>query len=266
MYAFDYQRPTAIDDALTLLRSVEEPKVLAGGQTLLPTLKQRLAQPGTLVDLARIPGLAAIERRAEGVSIGAMARHADVATSSVVREVIPALAELAGVIGDPAVRNRGTLGGSIANNDPTADYPAACLALGATIMTSARHLSSDDFFTGLFETALAEDELVLAVDFPAPALAGYAKFRNPASRYAMAGVFVAQGPAGLRVAVTGAGQSGVFRWHAAEEALAADFRPESLADVPLDPAEMMADLHGSADYRTHLVKVMAKHAVVAALR
>ncbi len=266
MYAFDYERPSAVDAAVALLRSVEEPKVLAGGQTLLPTLKQRLAQPGTLVDLARIPGLSAIERRGEGLSIGAMARHAAVATSPLVREAIPALAELAGMIGDPAVRNRGTLGGSIANNDPTADYPAACLALGATIITNARQLAADDFFTGLFETALAEDELVLAVEFPLPARAGYAKFRNPASRYAMAGVFIAQGADGIRVAVTGAGQGGVFRWTAAEEALAADFRVESLADIALDADDIMSDLHGSADYRTHLVKIMAKHAMVAALR
>ncbi len=266
MYAFDYQRPSAIDDAVALLRTVDEPKVLAGGQTLLPTLKQRLAQPGTLIDLASIPGLSAIERRGEGLSIGAMARHATVATSPLVRQAIPALAELAGMIGDPAVRNRGTLGGSIANNDPTADYPAACLALGATIITNTRQLAADDFFTGLFETALAEDELVLAVEFPLPARAGYAKFRNPASRYAMAGVFVAQGAEGVRVAVTGAGQSGVFRWTAAEEALGADFRAESLAGVPLDADEMMADLHGSAEYRAQLVKTMAKHAMVAAAR
>lgn len=266
MYAFDYQRPAAVDDAVALLRSVEEPKVLAGGQTLLPTLKQRLAQPGTLIDLASIPGLAAIERQGEVLSIGAMARHAAVATSPVVREAIPALAELAGLIGDPAVRNRGTLGGSIANNDPTADYPAACLALGATIVTNTRRLAADDFFAGLFETALAEDELVLAVEFPRPARAGYAKFRNPASRYAMAGVFVAQGAGGVRVAVTGAGQSGVFRWTAAEAALSADFRPESLAGVSLDADEMMADLHGSAEYRAQLVKTMARHAMVAAAR
>lgn len=266
MYAFDYQRPSAVDDAIALLRSVEEPKVLAGGQTLLPTLKQRLAQPGTLVDLARIPGLSAIERRGEGLSIGAMARHAAVATSPLVRDAIPALADLAGMIGDPAVRNRGTLGGSIANNDPTADYPAACLALGATIVTSARQLAADDFFTGLFETALAEDELVLAVEFPLPGRAGYAKFRNPASRYAMAGVFIAQGSEGVRVAVTGAGQGGVFRWTAAEEALAADFRVESLAEVPLEADDIMSDLHGSADYRAHLVKIMAKHAMVAGMR
>ncbi|WP_043879432.1 FAD binding domain-containing protein [Azorhizobium caulinodans] len=265
MYAFDYQRPAALDDAIGLLRSVNEPKVLAGGQTLLPTLKQRLAQPGTLVDLSRIPGLSRIERQGEGLVIGAMARHAEVATSALVKSVIPALAELAGVIGDPAVRNRGTLGGSIANNDPTADYPAGCLGLGATILTSKRALAADDFFTGLFETALEDDELVVGVEFPAPARAGYAKFRNPASRYAMAGVFVAQGAEGVRVAVTGAGQGGVFRWSEAEEALAADFRPEALDGLSVDSADMMSDLHGSADYRAHLVKVMARRAVVASM-
>ncbi|MGU3493015.1 FAD binding domain-containing protein [Xanthobacteraceae bacterium A53D] len=266
MYAFDYQRPAAIEDAVALLRSLEEPKVLAGGQTLLPTLKQRLAQPGALVDLARIPGLATIERRGEGLFIGAMARHVEVATSDLVREVIPALAELAEVIGDPAVRNRGTLGGSIANNDPTADYPAACLGLGATIVTTTQALPADDFFTGLFETALSEDELVLGVEFPAATRAGYAKFRNPASRYAMAGVFVAQTTEGVRVAVTGAGQEGVFRWREAEAMLRSDFRPEAIADLRMSPDDMMSDLHGSADYRAQLVSVMARRALVAALR
>ncbi|GGF69651.1 carbon monoxide dehydrogenase [Azorhizobium oxalatiphilum] len=266
MYAFDYQRPSALDEAVALLRDLDEPKVLAGGQTLLPTLKQRLAQPGSLVDLSRIPGLSGIERRGEGLFIGAMARHAQVATSPLVQEVIPALAELAGMIGDPAVRNRGTLGGSIANNDPTADYPAACLGLGASIVTNARTLVADDFFTGLFETALGEDELVVGVEFPAPARAGYAKFRNPASRYAMAGAFVAQMADGVRVAITGAGQGGVFRWAEAEEALHADFRPESIAELTLDASDIMSDLHGSADYRAQLVKVMTLRALVAALR
>lgn len=264
MYAFDYQRPSAIDQAVSLLRSLEEPKLLAGGQTLLPTLKQRLAQPGTLVDLSRIPGLAAIERAGEGVKIGAMARHASVATSDVVRSTIPALADLAAMIGDPAVRNRGTIGGSLANNDPTADYPAAALALGATIVTNSRRIAADDYFTGLFETALGEDEVIVAVEFPKPDRAAYRKFRNPASRYAMAGVFVARTEAGVRVAVTGVGQEGVFRWSAAEAALASSFTPAALDGVALDEGNLMSDLHGNAAYRAQLAKVMAKRAVEAA--
>lgn len=263
MYAFDYQRPAALDAAVALLRDAAEPKLLAGGQTLLPTLKQRLAQPGTLVDLSAVPGLDTIEPTADGVRIGAMARHAKVAGSDVVRSVIPALADLAGMIGDPAVRNRGTMGGSVANNDPTADYPAACLALGATIITSTREIAADDFFTGLFETALAEDEVILAISFPKPERAAYRKFRNPASRYAMAGAFVAQTAGGVRVAVTGVGQGGVFRWDEAEAALAASFTPAALDGLALDPADVMADLHGSAEYRAHLAKVMAMRAVEA---
>ncbi|MDE1566802.1 FAD binding domain-containing protein [Aquabacter sp. P-9] len=263
MYAFDYERPAAVDAAVALLREVSEPKLLAGGQTLLPTLKQRLAQPGTLVDLSAVPGLDAIEATGDGVKIGAMARHAKVAGSDVVRSVIPALADLAGLIGDPAVRNRGTMGGSVANNDPTADYPAACLALGATIITSAREIAADDFFTGLFETALAEDEVILAISFPKPVRAAYRKFRNPASRYAMAGAFVAETAGGVRVAITGVGQGGVFRWSEAEAALAVSFTPDALDALSLDPSDVMADLHGSADYRAHLAKVMAKRAVEA---
>lgn len=263
MYAFDYERPAAVDAAVALLREVSEPKLLAGGQTLLPTLKQRLAQPGTLVDLSAVPGLDAIEATGDGVKIGAMARHAKVAGSDVVRSVIPALADLAGLIGDPAVRNRGTMGGSVANNDPTADYPAACLALGATIITSTREIAADDFFTGLFETALAEDEVILAISFPKPVRAAYRKFRNPASRYAMAGAFVAETASGVRVAITGVGQGGVFRWSEAEAALAASFTPDALDALSLDPSDVMADLHGSADYRAHLAKVMAKRAVEA---
>ncbi len=265
MYAFDYQRPSAVDEAISLLQSLDEPKLLAGGQTLLPTLKQRLAQPGTLVDLSRIPGLCAIERSGEGVRIGAMARHAAVATSEVVQSAIPALAELASVIGDPAVRHRGTIGGSVANNDPTADYPAACLALGATIVTNRRRIAAADFFTGLFETALGEDEVIVALEFPRPVRAAYRKFRNPASRYAMAGVFVAETGDGVRVAVTGVGQSGVFRWREAEAALSASFSPSSIDGLTLDPDNVMSDLHGNAVYRAQLAKVMAKRAVEAAV-
>lgn len=261
MYSFDYQRPAAIADAVSLLRDLEEPKVLAGGQTLLPTLKQRLAQPGTLVDLSRIPGLAGVEATGEGVRIGAMTRHAAVAASQTVRDIVPALAELASVIGDPAVRNRGTIGGSLANNDPTADYPAGVLALGGTIVTDRRRIAADDFFTGLFETALEEGELIVAVEVPRTARAAYRKFRNPASRYAMAGVFVAQAADGVRVAVTGVGQGGVFRWSEAEAALSANFSVAALSGVTLDEDNAMSDLHGTAAYRVQLAKVMLKRAV-----
>ncbi|MFS8038445.1 FAD binding domain-containing protein [Xanthobacter sp. AM11] len=265
MYAFDYQRPAALADAAAALAADSEAKLLAGGQTLLPTLKQRLAQPSVLVDLSRIPGLCAIEATAEGVAIGAMARHADVAASAIVRAAIPALADLAGQIGDVAVRNRGTLGGSLANDDPTADYPAAVLALNAIVVTDRRGIAAADFFRGLFETALAEGEIITRVLFPQVERAAYAKFRNPASRYAMAGVFVAKTAAEVRVAVTGAGQSGVFLWEEAGDVLTSDFSPAAVAALSLDPSDLMSDLHGSAEYRAQLVKVMAKRAVEKAL-
>ncbi|MEP9353131.1 xanthine dehydrogenase family protein subunit M [Xanthobacter sp. KR7-65] len=261
MYAFDYQRPTALSDAGAALSADPEAKALAGGQTLLPTLKQRLAQPTALVDLSRIPGLSGISAIPEGVSIGAMARHAEVAASALVRETIPALAELASVIGDAAVRNRGTIGGSLANDDPTADYPAAVLGLNATVVTDRRSIAAADYFRGLFETALEEGEIITRVDFPRVAAAGYAKFRNPASRYAMAGVFVSKTAAEVRVAVTGAGQSGVFLWTEAGAVLASDFSPQAVADLVLDPTNLMSDLHGSAEYRAQLAKVMLKRAV-----
>lgn len=265
MYAFDYQRPAALADAAALLAADPDAKLLAGGQTLLPTLKQRLAQPSVLVDLARLPGLSGIEKTAEGLSIGALTRHVTVASSPVVREVIPALADLAGLIGDPAVRNRGTMGGSLANNDPTADYPAAALALNATIVTNTRSIAAEDYFLGLFETALEEGEIITRIDFPKVERAGYCKFPNPASRYAMAGVFVAKTAAEVRVAVTGAGQSGVFLWEEAGDVLSSDFSPAVVAALSLDPADLMSDLHGSAEYRAQLVKVMAKRAVEKAL-
>lgn len=261
MYEFDYQRPSLLRDAVFMMRSLEEPKVLAGGQTLLPTLKQRLAQPGVLVDLSRVPELTGITLDGNVLRIGAMVRHAVVAASDTVRAHIPALADLAGMIGDPAVRNRGTMGGSLANNDPSADYPAAALALGATLVTDRHRLAAGDFFRGLFETALEEDELVVAVEFPKPQAAAYRKFRNPASRYAMAGVFVARTEDGIRVAVTGVGQEGVFRWSDAEAALAGRFAPEALDGVALDPDMAMSDLHGSGAYRAQLAKVMARRAV-----
>ncbi|MEP9348037.1 xanthine dehydrogenase family protein subunit M [Xanthobacter sp. KR7-225] len=265
MYAFDYQRPAALSEAASLLGADPEAKILAGGQTLLPTLKQRLAQPTMLVDLGRLPGLSAIEKTAEGVAIGALVKHVAVATSDVVRQVIPALADLAGMIGDPAVRNRGTIGGSLANDDPTADYPAAVLALNATVVTDRRSIAAGDYFQGLFTTALEEGEIIVRVDFPQVERAGYAKFPNPASRYAMAGVFVAKTAAEVRVAVTGAGQSGVFLWEEAGDVLSSDFAPAAIASLQLDPADLMSDLHGNAEYRAQLVKAMAKRAVAQAL-
>jgi aerobic carbon-monoxide dehydrogenase medium subunit len=264
MYAFAYHSPSSLAQAQSLLQSADDAKLLAGGQTLLPTMKQRLAAPTNLIDLDKIPGLAEITSDAQGVTIGAMARHADVATSSVVSGAIPALAALAGLIGDPAVRHRGTIGGSIANNDPAADYPAACLALGATITTNKRKIEADRFFTGLFETALEEGEIITAVTFPKADKAAYQKFRNPASRYAIVGVFVAKKGADVRVAVTGAGSNGVFRATAIETALKANFDQRALDGLRVDAADLSSDIHADADYRAHLIGVLAKRAVAAA--
>ncbi len=264
MYDFNYHRPSSLDEAVTLLGQGEDVKVLAGGHTLLPTMKQRLAAPSDVVDLSRIAALKGIEATEGAVRIGAATSHADVAASGEVRNRIPALAALAARIGDPHVRNRGTLGGSIANNDPNADYPAACLALGATIVTTKREIAADDFFVDMFETALDEDEIVTRVDFPVPRRAGYAKFPNPASRYALVGVFVAEGGDGIRAAVTGAGPC-VFRVPEMEAALGHDFSPAALEGIKVDAGGLNADIHASADYRAHLVGVMARRAVEAAL-
>ena len=260
MYAFDYHRPTSLDEAVRLLGTAEDPKLLAGGQTLIPTLKQRLARPSDLVDLGRVEGMRGIREEAGGLTVGAMTTHATVAGSELVRRVAPALADLAGHIGDTQVRSLGTIGGSICNADPAADYPAAVVALGATVRTNKRQVAGGDFFTGMFETALDEGEIVTAVHFPRPARACYAKFRNPASRYAVVGVFVAETADGIRVAVTGAGPS-VFRWTEAEAALAADFAEAALDGLTVAPDDLNSDLHASAEYRAHLVKVMAKRAV-----
>lgn len=262
MYAFDYHRPSSLADAAALLAGDEEAKLLAGGQTLLPTLKQRLAMPTQLLDLSRIPELRGIREEAGGVTIGAMTRHAEVQDSALVRRVVPALAELAGLIGDIQVRNRGTLGGSIANNDPAADYPGALLGLGATVRTDQREIAADSFFTGMFETALKPGEIVREVQFPRAEAAKYTKFRNPASRYAMAGAFVSRTAAGIRVAITGAGPC-AFRWTEAEAALTSRWSPDALDTLSLDPDEMNSDLHASGEYRAHLVKVMTKRAVAA---
>jgi len=264
MHAFEYHRPSNVRQAAALLQKNEDAKIVAGGHTLLPTMKQRLAAPSALVDLGAMGELRGIEKKGRAVVIGAMSTHADVATSDVVAEAIPGLAKLAELIGDPAVRHRGTIGGSIANNDPAADYPAACIGLGATIITNKRKIVAEEFFTGMFDTALDEGEIITKVSFPIPAKAAYAKFRTPASRYALAGVFVSKRGSDIRVAVTGAGSDGVFRWSEAEEALAKRFAPKSLDGMSPPASGMNTDIHADAEYRAHLVGVMARRAVAAA--
>lgn len=263
MYQFQYFRPKSLDEARKLYENNGDAKFLAGGQTLIPTLKQRLAQPTALIDLGGI-AMSGVKVGSGVVTIGAGTKHFDVATSAEVKSAIPALSHLAGHIGDPAVRHLGTLGGSLANNDPAADYPAAALALGATIKTTSRTINADDFFTGMFETALEESEIITEVSFPVPEKAAYMKFPNPASRYAMVGVFVAKTKTGVRVAVTGAASS-VFRESAMEAALGKSFTPDAVANIKVSPANMNGDLHGTAEYRAHLVTVMAKRAVAAAI-
>lgn len=264
MYPFNYHRADSAEAAARLLSGNAEAKLLAGGQTLLPTMKQRLASPSDLVDLGTASALRGISVSGGSVTIGAMTPHAEVAASAEVNKAIPALAALAGGIGDPHVRAVGTLGGSVANNDPAADYPAACLGLGATITTTKREIAADDFFTGLFSTALEDDEVITAVTFPAPKKAGYAKFANPASRYAIVGVFVAQTGDGARVAVTGAGADGVFRVAEMEKVLAGKFSPEAIAGIAVPAGDLNGDIHASGEYRAHLITVMARRAVAAA--
>jgi aerobic carbon-monoxide dehydrogenase medium subunit len=263
MHAFKYHRPASVDAAAALAKG--EAKLLAGGQTLVQTMKLRLASPSDIVDLGTIKELSGIKSDGKSVTIGAMTRHAEVAHSADVKKAIPALAALAGMIGDRQVRAMGTIGGSLANNDPAADYPAAVLGLGATIVTNKRKLSAEDFFQGMFATALQEGEIITAVSFPAPKRAAYTKFRNPASRFAIVGVFVADFGGTVRVAVTGAGAS-VFRQADMEKALAAKFAPESVAGIKQPAEGLNSDLHASAEYRAHLVTVMAKRAVEAALK
>jgi carbon-monoxide dehydrogenase medium subunit len=264
VYDFIYHNPETLDAALGILAAEPEAQALAGGMTLVPTMRQRLANPGHLVDLGAISGLRHIREDEDGhLSIGAMTPHAAVAASSLVRARIPALAELANMIGDPQVRNRGTIGGSIANSDPAADYPAALVALGAQVRTDRRRMGADEFFRGLFETALESAELVTEVRFPAPRRAAYAKFANPASRYAIVGVFVAESADGVRVTVTGAGPS-VFRVAEMEQALAADFTEGALDGMQISFPDLNEDMHASPDYRAHLVGVMARRAVKAA--
>lgn len=264
MYAFNYHRPASLADAAKLLGGASDGKFIAGGQTLLPTLKNRLASPSDLVDLTGIAELGGISVSGGTVTIGAITKHAAVATSADVKKAIPALAKLAGGIGDPQVRNMGTCGGSVANNDPAADYPAAVVGLNATVHTNKRKIAADAFFTGLFETALEEGEIITKIEFPQPKRAGYEKFRNPASRYAMVGVFVAETANGVRVAVTGAGPC-VFRHTEMEAALAKSFSPDALKGIKTDPSKMNSDIHGSGEYRAHLVGVVAQRAVQNAL-
>ena len=264
MYEFKFHRPTTVRQAAGLLARQEEAKLLAGGHTMIPTMKLRLAGPKHIVDMSKIEGISGIELKGRSLSIGALARHVDVATSKDVQENIPALAELASLIGDPAVRHRGTIGGSIANNDPNADYPAGVLGLGATVITNKRRILADDFFKGLFETALEPDEIIVRVQFPRPNKAAYIKFPNPASRFALVGVFVSKRGSDVRVAVTGAGSSGVFRVTSFEEALKKRFGAKSLDGLTVPADRMSSDIHGSAEYRAHLVGVLARRAVAKA--
>jgi aerobic carbon-monoxide dehydrogenase medium subunit len=265
MYDFAYHRPKSLADATAALKGKPEARAMSGGMTLIPTLKQRLAKPSDVVDLNGIKELAGIKVEGSGVTIGGMTRHADVASSAEVKGAIPALAYLAGHIGDPQVRNRGTIGGSVANNDPAADYPAAVVGLNATVTTTSRKIAADDFFKGLFATALADGEIITAVIFPVPAKAGYAKFPHPASRFALTGVFVAKTKSGdVRVAATGASSTGVMRVPTIEAALKANWAAAALDNVKIPDSGLLADIHGSADYRANLVRVMAQRAATAA--
>lgn len=265
MYETNYHRASSAEEAAALMGKSDNAKFLAGGQTLLPTMKQRLADPSDLIDLRHIDAMKGITIDGNQVTIGAATTHAEVASSAELRKVCPAICDLAGHIGDPAVRHMGTIGGSIANNDPAADYPAAMMALNAQIMTNKRTIDTDDFFVGMFETALEEDEIITAVTFPAPAKAAYVKYPNPASRYAMCGVFVAKLKNGMaRVGVTGAGSDGVFRHEEMEGILSSDWSADAIAGCSVDEGNMLSDIHGDSAYRANLVKVMAKRAVAAA--
>jgi carbon-monoxide dehydrogenase medium subunit len=265
MYQTTYHRPSSIDEAVALFAKGNEAKYLAGGQTLIPVMKQRLASPSDVIDLGKIKELIGVEVSGDTLTIKAATPHYDVATSDAVRKAIPALAHLASQIGDPAVRHRGTIGGSLANNDPAADYPAAVLALGATVKTNKRAISADDFFKGLFSTALDDGEIITSVSFPLPAKAGYAKFPHPASRFALTGVFAANTKTGeIRVVATGASQSGVMRVGAIEAALKANWSPGAIDSVQIPASGLLTDVHGSSDYRANLIKVMAQRAVMAA--
>jgi len=265
MYATTYHRPSSVDEAASLFAKGTEAKYLAGGHTLLPVMKQRLASPSDVIDLAKIKELVGIEASADTLTIKAATPYFDIMMSTEAKKAIPAIVHLTSVLGDPAVRYRGTIGGSIANNDPAADFPAALLALGATVKTNTRSIAADDFFKGLFTTALEDGEIITAVSFPIPAKAAYEKMRHPASRFALTGVFVAKTKDGdVRVAVTGASQSGVMRVAAMESALKANWSAGALDTITIPATGLLADIHGSADYRANLIKVMAQRAVAAA--
>jgi carbon-monoxide dehydrogenase medium subunit len=264
MHAFNYHKATSVADATAKLAASDDSRLLAGGQTLIAAMKMRLSAPADVIDLAGIAELRGIKVEGGDVTIGAMTTHAAVAASKEVAKAIPALALLANSIGDPMVRNMGTIGGSVANNDPAADYPAALVGLGATVITSKRKIAADQFFTGMYETALEPGEIITAVSFPIPKRAGYMKFKNPASRYAMVGVFVAEAASGMRVAVTGAGPC-VFRLPDMEKALGKSFTADALKGIKVPSENLNTDIHATAEYRAHLVTVMAQRAVDQAL-
>src|SRR6202020_935963 len=265
MYQTTYHRASSIDEAAALFAKGTEAKYLAGGQTLLPVMKQRLAAPSEVIDLAKIKDLVGVELSGDTLTIKAATTYYDILQNADAKKAIPAIVHLTSILGDPAVRHRGTIGGSIANNDPTADYPAALLALGATVKTNKRSIAADDFFKGLFTTALEDGEIITAVSFPVPAKAGYSKMRHPASRFALTGVFVAKTKAGdIRVAATGASQSGVMRVSAIEAALKANWSAAALDSVKISASGLLTDIHGSAAYRANLIKVMAQRAVTEA--
>jgi carbon-monoxide dehydrogenase medium subunit len=263
MYDFAYQKPSSLADAVKVLSGDPDAKALAGGQTFIPVLKQRLNKPSTVVDLSKL-GLSGITVSGDKVTIGAMTRHADIAANADIKAKIPGLAHQASLIGDEAVRHRGTMGGSLANNDPAACYPSALLALGGTIKTDRRSIAADDFFQGMFTTALEQGEIITSIELPIPEKSAYEKFRNPASRYAIVGVFVAKFASGVRLAITGAGQGGVFRHTEMEKALSANFSPDAINGIVMSPDDLNSDIHASAEYRAHLIGVVSKRAVVKA--
>ncbi len=262
MYEFTFHEPSTVADAVKMLGDDMESKALAGGQTFIPVLKQRLNKPSAIIDLHKL-GLDAITSAPDKITIGAMATHNAIMSHPDIAKRIPGLAKMASWIGDTQVRHRGTMGGSLANNDPSSCYPAAALAIGATIVTDKRRIPIDEYFQGMFTTALAPDEIITAIEFPIPEKSNYEKFRNPASRYAMVGVFVAKGPAGVRVAITGAAQDGVFRHTAMEQALAANWSVDAIRDIVTPADGLNSDIHASAPYRAHLIGVMTRRAVAA---
>lgn len=264
MYPFTFHRPTTVRQAVNLLTKNEDAKLLAGGHSLIPVMKFRLASPPIVIDLSQVEGLSGIEVSARAVTIGAMTKHRDVANSKELLAVMPGLASVPASIGDPHVRQAGTIGGSVANNDPNADYPAACLGLGATIITSKRKIPADEFFKGMFETVLDGDEIITKIQFPIAKKAAYQKFKHPASGFALVGVFVSKRGSDIRVAVTGAGANGVFRVKEFEEALKKRFSPKSLEGLSVSPNGINSDIHAGADYRAHLIGVLARRAVAAA--